>query len=337
MQKREDITSIRAIAILLVAFGHSIVLYSSTWNLYETPVQSQVLDHLKNIINMLQIPLFFSVSGFCLVFTMLRGGDGLDARPFLWNKCKRILLPFLIIGLAWMLPIRLLLDYPGYRGQSIPTVILRDFLRGSDNGHLWFLPTLFLMLAISLFLIKICGTGIRLDIAMGAVSLLSWAVFVFAHPLVEKNTYLMQFTFYYFFFALGFIYHRHEAVLRRVNGQGATTPLIPIPVTVIVLAACVALSWNTHSTPIMLVLSAISTLCIYLITPRRSCAPLRLISKDSMGIYLFHSPMLYISFTYWPEINPLLMVLINFVGFGCVAILLTELMRRIHCGVVIGE
>lgn len=80
MQKREDIVSIRAIAILLVAFGHSIILYSSSWSLYETSVQSQVLDHLKNIINMLQMPLFFSVSGFCLVFTMLRGG-GRDLMP----------------------------------------------------------------------------------------------------------------------------------------------------------------------------------------------------------------------------------------------------------------
>lgn len=71
---REDIVNIRAIAIMLVALGHSIIIYSSTWNLYQTSVQAPVLDHLKNIVNMLQMPLFFSVSGFCLVFTLLRGG-----------------------------------------------------------------------------------------------------------------------------------------------------------------------------------------------------------------------------------------------------------------------
>lgn len=74
MKKREDIVTIRAIAIMLVVFGHSIILYSSAWNLYETSVQAPVLDHLKNVINVLQMPLFFSVSGFCLVFTLLRGG-----------------------------------------------------------------------------------------------------------------------------------------------------------------------------------------------------------------------------------------------------------------------
>lgn len=74
MKKREDIVTIRAIAIMLVVFGHSIILYSSAWNLYETSIQAPVLDHLKNVINVLQMPLFFSVSGFCLVFTLLRGG-----------------------------------------------------------------------------------------------------------------------------------------------------------------------------------------------------------------------------------------------------------------------
>ena len=56
-----------------------------------------------------------------------------------------------------------------------------------------------------------------------------------------------------------------------------------------------------------------------------------------MGLYLFHSPMLYISFAYWPNINPAVMLLINFIGFGTIALLLTELVRRIRCGFVIGE
>ena len=72
-KRREDIVNIRAVAILLVMLGHSIILYSSTWNLYETTVQAPLLDHIKSIVNMIQMPLFFSVSGFCLVFTLLRG------------------------------------------------------------------------------------------------------------------------------------------------------------------------------------------------------------------------------------------------------------------------
>lgn len=67
---------IRALAILLVMLGHSIIIYSSGWNLYDTTQSAPVLAHLKDIINVIQMPLFFSVSGFCLVFTLRckRGG-----------------------------------------------------------------------------------------------------------------------------------------------------------------------------------------------------------------------------------------------------------------------
>lgn len=129
------------------------------------------------MINMLQMPLFFSVSGFCLVFTLTRGGGELNVISFLLNKCKRILLPSLIIGFFWLLPIRLLLRYPRYQNQSATTIIFKDLLWGNDNGHLWFLPTLFLMLALSIILVKLCGTGIRLDITMTVLSILFVAMF----------------------------------------------------------------------------------------------------------------------------------------------------------------
>ena len=199
------------------------------------------------------------------------------------------------------------------------------------------------MLALSLALIKACGTGVRLDIAMGVLAVLAVAAFAFARPLVAWNNYLLQFSNYFVFFAMGFIYHRHEHLLYRrheqheQHGHSGAQQIVPKPVTALALAACIVLSWRTWPTPIALALSALGVLAIYLLMPRTSCPPLRLISRDSMGIYLFHSPMLYISFTYWPNINPLLMLLINFVGFGTVAILLTELMRRAHLGFVIGE
>ena len=53
----EQITNIRVLAILIVVFGHSIILYSSAWNLYSTINKVQVLDYIKDIINLIQMPL----------------------------------------------------------------------------------------------------------------------------------------------------------------------------------------------------------------------------------------------------------------------------------------
>ena len=75
----------------------------------------------------------------------------------------------------------------------------------------------------------------------------------------------------------------------------------------------------------------------YAVCPSKTTATLSIISRDSMGIYLFHSPLIYISFAFWPNIPSVIMVLINFVGFGLFALLLTELVRRAGLCWVIGE
>ena len=85
------------------------------------------------------------------------------------------------------------------------------------------------------------------------------------------------------------------------------------------------------------ILSLICVLVAYLVVPNHSTATLRKISRNSMGIYLFHSPLIYLSFNFWPNISPWLMVLINFVGFGAVAYGMTELVRKLGLGIVIGE
>ncbi len=66
------INNIRALAILIVIFGHSIILYSSSWSLYETMQTSPILDNVKKVINLFQMPLFFSLSGYLFTFSKTR-------------------------------------------------------------------------------------------------------------------------------------------------------------------------------------------------------------------------------------------------------------------------
>lgn len=65
MRKRIGfVTNIRALAIILVVFGHSIIIYSSAWGIYQSSNQVQLLNGIKSLINLVQMPLFISVSGF---------------------------------------------------------------------------------------------------------------------------------------------------------------------------------------------------------------------------------------------------------------------------------
>lgn len=142
MGKRlSQIGNIRALAIFLVVLGHSIILYSTGWDLYETTVSVPWLDMLKQIINIVQMPLFFSLSGYLFVFTH---GKKRGFVHLLKNKALRLLVPYLGIGLCFLLPIRLAIGFTSYQNMKIGDFALK-LLTSNDVGHLWFLPALFLI------------------------------------------------------------------------------------------------------------------------------------------------------------------------------------------------
>lgn len=54
-----NIVTLRAIAILIVVLGHSIILYDPEWGVYEPINGCSLFQELKRVINLLQMPLFF--------------------------------------------------------------------------------------------------------------------------------------------------------------------------------------------------------------------------------------------------------------------------------------
>lgn len=45
------------------------------------------------------------------------------------------------------------------------------------------------------------------------------------------------------------------------------------------------------------VFSMLMVVCVYELIPNWSCKPVQIVSANSMGLYLFHSPLLYIFYT----------------------------------------
>ena len=144
-ERNHQIDNIRAIAIIIVVFGHSIILYSSTWNLYASNYNVPVLDYIKSWINLIQMPLFFSLSGQLFLFEI----DRHKLLSIIKRKTIRLLIPYLTIAAIWMIPIKLLVGYPGYKGKNFFNIYFHDILLGHDNGHLWYLPCLYLCFIIA--------------------------------------------------------------------------------------------------------------------------------------------------------------------------------------------
>lgn len=68
MEREYKIDNLRAIAILLVVLGHSIIIYDPNWGLITSDIECLPFFYLKQMINLIQMPLFFFNFGLLLLF-----------------------------------------------------------------------------------------------------------------------------------------------------------------------------------------------------------------------------------------------------------------------------
>ena len=62
--RNEAIEKLRAFAIVIVVIGHSIIIFDPNWGIYTTNNKCDFLYILKQIINIIQMPIFFAISIF---------------------------------------------------------------------------------------------------------------------------------------------------------------------------------------------------------------------------------------------------------------------------------
>lgn len=317
------INNIRAVAILVVVFGHSIILYSSTWNLYETLQTSIILDNIKEIINIFQMPLFFSLSGYLFSFSRMEQPFGI----FLKKKIRRLIIPFIVIGAFWMIPIKMILGYVGYQNYNFIQAVVRMLLN-QENGHLWYLPTLFLLFIIFWIYKKLVRNSIKND---GFLVILLLIIGVFCWRLPSWNVPYLNYIYQYAWsFAFGMMIPKLPQ-MKNVKYGTFLKIFIFLGVSVAVFIDVIFLDRNDSFISLMVVY------LFYLIIPNKESVILNAISRNSFGMYLFHSPLIYITFTFFPNASPYKVVLLNFVVFGIISYYLTEFARKCKVGFIIGE
>ena len=169
--------------------------------------------------------------------------------------------------------------------------------------------------------------GIVLLVSGGILYLDGYRIGFGYSPLLSAYNYLI-------WFALGYclnVYQEYIQKLYHIRIVKRGMLLVSLLLLTYVLCASKARVF------ISLSLCALLIINIYATMPERSCHLVQRIDRNSFGIYLFHSPLIYITFASIPNANPVIVVFINFVVFGAVAFGLTELLRRTDLKVFIGE
>lgn len=317
--KNYKIVNLRALAIIFVVLGHSIILYKTGWNYYTTNVNCNFLTNLCLLIYLFHMPLFFSISGYLFIDKCQKK----DMLSIVKNKFKRLIIPYIIIGILWVYPIKIISQYPKYLKNGFIYNIIMNIIIGKDNGHLWFLPALFTIFIISYLIEKYIKNSkikfflILLMFLLGHILNLSW--------FSEALKYTLWFYFGYFVKKQSFEYQ-----IKYKN-------ILIIFTLIFILAYFYTYNSNAYISlgfKYMVCLTIIPLM--YNMISNKKIKIIENISNYSFGIYLFHSPLIYISFRYFSDINPLLMLLINFSFLGLIAYFLSYFFSNSKLKFIIG-
>lgn len=326
--------NIRTLAILLVVLGHSIIIYDPNWNLYQPNFSSEFFMYLKRLINIIQMPLFFALSGYCYGLSTWR--ENSNVIGFAKKKAKRLLIPFCFFALFWVIPIRSISHYALWDGLPFGSILLKVFL-GFDSGHLWFLPTLFVAFILISFLEQIKQKYVG---KKGITSRHFENTFLFLSFLLSfGSSFLPELLFirptgknlFWFYFGLSILRNQSKERQKKI---------LWVVITIVLLLFRVFYQRNIPllSSFIDYLGAALAVMNVFEWMPNKKNEFIAFIASCSFGIYLFHSPLLYPIFCYLNFLKPWQMCILNFFGLGGVSLFFTCILRKSkYLRILIGE
>lgn len=317
------IVNLRVLATFIVVFGHCIILYDPQWssaNGFAPAYSSDSLYAVKKAINFFQMELFFMISGYCFKFSI-----NSSVRLFMKKKGLRLLIPFVCIGLFYMIPLRLCFNFPAYEGKSFVS-IMYDFFTIHDACHLWFLPVLFFVMCIAFIVDKIVKKNRALLFAIVIVSGLLYAFAFYVRTPIIRLTLL-----HYPFFLLGEIINTYSTPLKNKHLRWN----IVIACIVFFVLAITVLPMENHFISLLSKVSLVYI--IFWSIPARQSKLMNYFDKNSFGIYLLHSPLLLFGLTHFSNYPPHIYIILQLTIVTALSILIILVIRRAGIRWIIGE
>lgn len=238
------------------------------------------------------------------------------------------MIPYFCVLLIYNNPIKYMLDIPGYEN---PVSFLLEQMLGINCAHLWYLPCLFLLMAMCYPLFILAGKALYIHAIIFAVFLI---INYFSGRLPEYFQ-LNNVGYYLVFFHVGYLINFMRLVCQdKILLIYRKSVQLAIAFVVIILGYAIK---RVTLTGFDVYLSVLVLVLFYKLVPSLKNKFLDEISKRSYGLYLFHSPLIYITATFYPNINPWLMLFINLICFGGIAYFITIVLSRSKLKFIIGE
>jgi peptidoglycan/LPS O-acetylase OafA/YrhL len=318
------ISLIKTLSLLGVILLHAVLPFTEPdtggfWKFYAGR-QSGAADFISFWGGFILIPSFMLASGYLSALSAERRRR--SAPAYIADRAKRLLVPWFLLMVFWMVPLYTLFDIPAYNrpeGYTLAQTCLVS-LKGLFTDHLWFLLVLFWVDAFFAALRPLANRlgGLLVPaLALAAAllvneygHLLTWyAVWETSGPLV--------------YFGLGTILCRYR------GGIGKTLARHPLPLFGLnaVLFVLTAL-FGTRTAPLYWLTCCLGALaafqaCLYLARYHSRLRGFRLyryFEDNAFRFYLFHIPGAYLTYRIFAAAglsSPLPLMLLSFAGNFC--------------------
>ena len=268
------------------------------------------------------MPLFIFVSGCIFAWQLEIKKKPMTFIGLFKNKFKRLMIPFFFFGLFMVYPTMLFL------GSRDPVHYFIDgFILALDPRHLWFVWTLFLIFLLFFCLRKIF---VKLNIPMWVMVIV--ALLLYCFPVNVLYFQIRNVELYFIWFTLGYLFIIYKPIFKYVAIAAICGISFNIAIPEITPPHLLGLFNGMVGIAVFYILS-VKTIRIENTNLYQWIAP------NSFGIYLFHAMIIYwLEFVATPYcINPFILSLIIFAISLSLSVILTMTVRKLGCGIVIGE
>ena len=331
-------TFVKTVLMLMVLIYHCVVFWTGSWFTKNPAYESKFLSFLARWMNSFHIYGFTLVSGYLFYFLKHEKNRYASFPLFVANKAKRLLLPYAVVSIIWVIPFAVCFSHLGVREMVV------QYGLGTSPSQLWFLLMLFCVFMIfyplSNFFEKDNLGGMVVIIVFYGIGLVGQMVIPNVFQVFYACTNIPLFW-------LGF-------KIRQYGSKGLKKiPLLVwlavdalLFVVVQLLSSFDGFAFSLLNLGLEFVLHIVGALMAFAILQKiadkvnwEKSKIFCFLSKNSMAVYLFHQQVIYILVTWLNGlINPYIHAAINFIGAIVMSLLIsTILMKFKWTKLLIGE
>ena len=323
----EEYDIMKVYGILLVVIGHITRMYTNK-GLISSIEESTEMAFISDLLYLFHMPLFVFISGGIYYYQYEILNKKQNFKNTLINKIKRLLIPYFAFGLLFLTPFMVLC---GYRDDLL-SYIFHGIILSYDCRHLWFVLMLFNTFILTYTLRKICNLFKVPELWMIPISFCIYLLSTH-FPLCLQ---IQATAKYQFWFVLGYFYFCNKNLYSNISVVSGSLALL--------LLTTIAVGHYNLNVPLLRTICPFVVIILFYKCSSHSKKIVNnklyiAISKNNFGIYLFHPIIIYVIYHYFSNliINPYLFSILTFFLVTTLSILFTELVRKLHLHLIIGE